>query len=936
MRKGSERGLAHLVVALFGVVVVLVGIVFAVLLASVDQQRDDLQRGRRTSDLLGASRGAQFSVLNAETAVRGYRQTGHERFLAPYRAAERSYPGQLAQLELLARGARERRLVGSIVRGARSYFADYARPAITLPRRADSRAEALLAERGRAAVDALRAQFVELDAVELAARAQRRASLGAGATRTVVIASVGLAASVLMLLALGGYILTRILQPMRRVANAAEQLAEGDLTVRVRDTGRGEVRLLGQSFNAMATALQSREAELSEANQKLERAAGAAEQASRMKSSFLANMSHEIRTPLSGVVGMTSLLARTELTDEQREYVETARASSEMLMTVVSDILDVSKIEAGRMELEQRDFDLRDLVAAGCGMLAEQASAKGVQLRVTVHDDVPRIVRGDRLRVGQILANLVSNAVKFTAEGEIAVDVSVAERRGDATDVRFEVRDTGIGIDPGRLASLFEPFAQADAGTTRQYGGSGLGLTICRDLARLMGGTIEAQSEPGHGSAFRFVIPFEPASAEPTAPAAAADLSGLRVLVAVADAPTREGLDRHLSSWGMRPAFAGDADDALEQLLDAAAAGEPFELALLDVAMASPDGPGLSRRIGESPRLRATRLIALASPQDAAIEPGLARVERPIGPSPLLDAIQAAVRGPLPVHDPTAAATPGPTPAPAAARDGARPAGNRILAVEDNPANRLYIERLLTRCGHAVSLAFDGRDALRAHAAESFDVILMDCQMPELDGYEVTAEIRRREREEGVRRTPIIAMTAGALEGARDECLRAGMDDYLSKPFDERDLLALLGRWLPAPDAVLDAERIAELQALFPGELAREMWSELIATMAADLERIDAAMAADEPAAVAAAAHRIRGSAAMIGAAALVDVAAEVQGDARRAAAEGRSPGPAAIAELGRRWGAALDAIGALQPTAVEADGRELRREGHPNAGQAV
>jgi CheY-like chemotaxis protein len=529
---------------------------------------------------------------------------------------------------------------------------------------------------------------------------------------------------------------------------------------------------------------------------------------------------------------------------------------------------------------------------------------------VTVHPDVPRAVRGDRLRVGQILTNLLSNAVKFTAQGEIDVEVRVAERRDDATVVSFEVRDTGIGVDPKRLARLFDPFSQADISTTRQYGGSGLGLTICRDLTRLMGGTIEAHSKPGHGSRFRFEIPLAPATSEPLPPAAPADLRGLRVLVAVADPAVRRALDPWLVSWSMRPSFAGDADEAYEQLLGAAAGGEPFEVALLDIGTTGP-GDRLPERIGASPRLRGTRMIVLAASDEAPVYPGLAHLTKPLTQSRVLAAIQAAIGRPLPVlaAKPDPVPEPEPEPAPAASARAAR--AFRILAAEDNPANRLYIERLVTRAGHTASLAVDGRDALRLYEAEPFDLILMDCQMPELDGYEVTGEIRRREWDERRERMPIVAMTAGALEGAREECLRAGMDDYVSKPFDERDLVTILDRWLPAADGeqILDPNRIAELRELFPGEMASAMWGELVATVSADLASIAAAMESADPDAVAKAAHRVRGSGAMLGAAALIEAATDLQGDAQRAAAGGEPVDPAAVAVLSARWNGVLRAI---------------------------
>jgi len=940
----ANHGLAGLVVALFMVVAGLVAVVFVVLLVSVVELRADTETGKRSTNLLTAATSTEISVLDVETGLRGYLLTRESRFLGPYRQANAMIGDQLAEMSALADGPTQQRRVAALSRAVKSYLADYARPVVAAAPHLSRSRVVRVTSRGKQLLDALRSQFTTLITSELSARQRRRNVLATESSRTIVIAAVGLATSVLLLLGLGVYMLRKILRPTRRVAAAAGRLAGGDLTVRVPEEGLGEVILLGRSFNTMARALEARDAELLEANRRLEHAVEVAEEASRMKSSFLANMSHEIRTPLNGVIGMVNLLSGTELSLEQREYVDTAGASSETLMVVVNDILDVSKIEAGRLELEQRDFDLHELVDANCGMLAAEASAKGIELHVSVHEDVPRAVRGDRLRIGQILANLLSNAIKFTAAGEVVVAVGMASRHDGVTDVRFEVSDTGIGISPERLARLFDPFTQADASTTRRFGGTGLGLTISRDLVRLMGGTIEAESELGGGSRFRFTISLSPALDELTALALPVELRGLRVLVTDDNAANRRIIEAYVASWGMRPSSARDAAGTLAQLARAADAGEPFDVALLDLNLSGESGLELAKRIADSPRLRSTRLIMLASSETA--ERTLAahgirqHITKPVRQSGLLEAITLSMRRKLLDHGESPrttalqAATPPTTPpqTAASARDQPRPraaasspVGFRVLVAEDHPTNRLYVERLLTRSGHAVALAADGREVLRMYEAGSYDLILMDCQMPELDGYDAAREIRRREaKQAGAAHIPIVAMTAGAMEGAREECLEAGMDDYVAKPFGEEDLERVVSQWLPASAAVLDPHRLVELRGLFPGEEGGEMLRGLVAAIRADLERAIEALTANDADAVGAAAHGIRGSAQLIGATGLIDAATELELHAK-----GHFP---AAEPIDMSWLETLDPCWQATCSAIEAEIARLEQGGETAA----
>jgi PAS domain S-box-containing protein len=637
----------------------------------------------------------------------------------------------------------------------------------------------------------------------------------------------------------------------------------------------GEViEIIGVSSNA--TERRQVEAALREAKE-------AAEATTRTKSEFLANMSHEIRTPMNGIIGMTDLTLDTELTVEQREYLDMVKSSADSLLCLLNDILDFSKIEAGKLDLDPIDFELRDSLGDAMKTLALRAYSKGLELAYHVPPEVPDALIGDPGRLRQIVVNLTGNAIKFTERGEVVIDVKIVSQTEDEAELHFAVSDTGIGIPPERQKAVFEAFTQADNSTTRQYGGTGLGLAISGQLTQLMGGRIWVESEVGKGSVFQFTARFgiQKNPVPKTAPPSLDHLRNLPVLVVDDNRINRRILAEMLNQWGMRPALAEDAPSALAALEQAAARAEPFPLALLDCMMPNMDGFDLVLQINERPALADVKMIMLSSADrrsDAARcrELGVAAyLTKPLKQSELLTRIGSVLgegggaESRLPLAAPSAPPVNG--------------RSLRILLAEDNTVNQKLAVTVLEKRGHVVTVAPDGKQAVADWERQPFDVILMDVQMPEMDGFEATAAIREAERQTGTH-IPIVAMTAHAMKGTSERCLAAGMDGYVSKPLQVSELVRTLDALTPstAPaeaepepparedETVVDEPAIDPDAALARVEGDRELLQEIIGLFLEEaplrMGEIRAAISDRNANALERAAHSLKGSVSYFGA----------------------------------------------------------------------
>ena len=697
--------------------------------------------------------------------------------------------------------------------------------------------------------------------------------------------SIILAAMLLIVLLI---ITARLTKPLKNLSEIMQRADQGEEKLRAELSGPKDIIEMQSAFNTMMEVLEARA-------QELKTTRDIALETARLKSEFAANVSHELRTPLNGVLGMLELLQEMGLTPKQLEYLEVARNSGDSLLVLIDDILDFSQLDAGKLKPNPVDFNLREIMDDVIGLLAGQAQRKALGLGYVIERDVPTMLRGEPLRLRQILINLTGNAVKFTEHGEVAIAVRRAKKKGDEHLIRFEVKDSGIGIPLEARERIFDAFSQVDGSTTRKYGGTGLGLAICHKLVSFLGGEIGVESEPGKGSVFWFKLPLEAVEqASEAVEIDRLDVAGLRALIVDSSPVNRSFLEHTFNSWMMYCSSTTNADQALEMLQSTAKQGRPFDLAIIDLMMPETKGSDLVQQIAITPTVADVKLLLMTNQQmsdrDDLLLQGIAGyVAKPIKESMLYDAITTIIKQDRPEVGAAA-------PAPEAGAVNPH-LGCHILVAEDNRANQQVAVGMLHRLGCTIAVAATGIEALEAVERGRYDLILMDCHMPQMDGYEATRQIRALEAD--TQHIPIIAMTANVLDGDKDKCIIAGMDDYLPKPLKFEVLWHKLQHWLNSDQGEIVASNPALASNTPPSShlkisdpLDRKVFSELrdnigdafarmIEAFLQDtpeyLESLKEAVASKDTAKLTDLAHSIKGSSKNFGAVRLAAVSKELE-----------------------------------------------------------